>query len=298
MSPVNSRSRRAAGRSSAFTLIELLVVIAIIAILAAILFPVFAQAREKARQASCASNLKQCVTASLQYVQDFDETWPITLPSSTTANAGFNNVWTVPETILAPPPASPQTRSYWANALQPYLKSYAVYDCPSSEDYHIFTTPPANTTQAATRISYYFNGYLGSWPDGRTPSPAQTIAFTEIGKRGTPGYAYVFPIVVNQACSTPTDVPHVFDDDIANPNAGGFCSYGWVTSEQSWWKHGQGTNYAYMDGHVKWARNSSSASMHAAVTADGKPTGSVWVPSGSGTTKALTYYWHNPLVTK
>ncbi|MHB8994035.1 MAG: DUF1559 family PulG-like putative transporter [Armatimonadota bacterium] len=68
-----SRTRRSAG----FTLIELLVVIAIIAILAAILFPVFAKAREKARQTSCLSNLKQLGTATMMYAQDYDETYPI-----------------------------------------------------------------------------------------------------------------------------------------------------------------------------------------------------------------------------
>src|SRR4051794_20074794 len=66
-----------ARRRPAFTLIELLVVIAIIAILAAILFPVFAQAREKGRQATCISNLKQLGTAATMYAQDWDELWPM-----------------------------------------------------------------------------------------------------------------------------------------------------------------------------------------------------------------------------
>src|SRR3954465_12810650 len=70
------RSSFNSGKRSAFTLIELLVVIAIIAILAAILFPVFAQAREAARKASCQSNLKQLATATMMYVQDYDESFP------------------------------------------------------------------------------------------------------------------------------------------------------------------------------------------------------------------------------
>lgn len=95
----------------AFTLIELLVVIAIIAILAAILFPVFAQAREKARQASCASNLKQMSLAIIQYTQDYDETYPI----GGLQTPGF---W-MDQNVT------------WPKIILPYIKTLAVYRCPS-----------------------------------------------------------------------------------------------------------------------------------------------------------------------
>ncbi|BDI33637.1 hypothetical protein CCAX7_56880 [Capsulimonas corticalis] len=96
-------------RSQGFTLIELLVVIAIIAILAAILFPVFAKAREKARQTSCASNLKQIGLAMTQYVQDNDETFPF---GGTTMIEGH------------------QVNMFYG--LYPYTKSVAVFACPSN----------------------------------------------------------------------------------------------------------------------------------------------------------------------
>ena len=92
-----------------FTLIELLVVIAIIATLAAILFPVFAQAREKARQTSCLSNLRQIGTATLMYAQDFDGAYPY---MSTKAN-------------IVPKPR-------WADRLFPYTKSTQIFLCPSA----------------------------------------------------------------------------------------------------------------------------------------------------------------------
>jgi prepilin-type N-terminal cleavage/methylation domain-containing protein/prepilin-type processing-associated H-X9-DG protein len=97
----------------AFTLVELLVVIAVIAILAAILFPVFAQAREKARMSACLSNMRQIGSAMMMYVQDYDETYPYIRFHGDLADPG--------------------RRTYvWKNAIRPYLRSLAVLGCPSN----------------------------------------------------------------------------------------------------------------------------------------------------------------------
>ena len=101
---------------NAFTLIELLVVIAIIAILAAILFPVFAQARDKARQTACLSNQKQVGTALMMYVQDYDETLP---------SAPYNLLITDPDALAG------WSWSLWVPKIQPYVKNYNVFACPN-----------------------------------------------------------------------------------------------------------------------------------------------------------------------
>ena len=101
-------------RKAGFTLIELLVVIAIIAILAAILFPVFAQAREKARTTSCLSNIKQIALAFQMYLQDYDEVMVITMAQNTGAS-GFSPQW-------------------WSKLEEPYIKNWQIFRCPSSPD--------------------------------------------------------------------------------------------------------------------------------------------------------------------
>jgi prepilin-type N-terminal cleavage/methylation domain-containing protein/prepilin-type processing-associated H-X9-DG protein len=112
-----------------FTLIELLVVIAIIAILAAILFPVFAQAREKARSASCLSNAKQIALAIQQYTQDYDEMFPMAIQND------WNNSWPV--------------------LVQPYVKNIAVFRCPSDGN---LGQPDWTVGWAGVPISYAANG--------------------------------------------------------------------------------------------------------------------------------------------
>jgi prepilin-type N-terminal cleavage/methylation domain-containing protein/prepilin-type processing-associated H-X9-DG protein len=131
-------------RSHAFTLIELLVVIAIIAILAAILFPVFAQAREKARQASCMSNLKQSATATLMYVQDYDEAFPLSIYLANSPNLC--------------------TFTFY-QAITPYQKNADIMRCPSNPQalnmeraWQVHGLPPLCASTANLRfLSYQFN---------------------------------------------------------------------------------------------------------------------------------------------
>ena len=115
ISKTNSSTTPRSSGKSAFTLIELLVVIAIIAILAAILFPVFARARENARRRSCQSNLKQIGLGILQYVQDYDEKYPASRQVGPVMIGTFQNN------------AMP-----WQIAVQPYVKSTQLFTCPSN----------------------------------------------------------------------------------------------------------------------------------------------------------------------
>ena len=136
-----------------FTLIELLVVIAIIAILAAILFPVFAKAREKARQASCLSNAKQIGLAFMQYSQDYDELLPA-------------YAWSGTETVTWPSGATSASNP-WFLRIYPYTKNIAVFNCPSA------TVKWAG--EVNTGIQTGMNADIGGAALGAIVYPSQTM---------------------------------------------------------------------------------------------------------------------------
>ena len=145
-----------------FTLIELLVVIAIIAILAAILFPVFARAREKARQASCQSNLKQIMLGALMYMQDYDE---MSLPSITGLNP--DGTW------------NNNTSKWWDVLITPYTKNSQVYQCPSD---------PAQ--YYGYGLSHNVFGYSSSIAMSTVQQPSSTIYFADSATDGTTWATY------------------------------------------------------------------------------------------------------------
>src|SRR5690242_12182740 len=128
-------------RRNAFTLIELLVVIAIIAILAAILFPVFAQAREQARKTSCISNVKQLNTGVQMYIQDYDEAVPLTIGTAPSANAS-NFQADLGNTVVT-----------WQDTVQPYIKNYGIMICPDA---------PYQSTDHIGHFDYWLSYGMGA----------------------------------------------------------------------------------------------------------------------------------------
>ena len=217
-----------------FTLIELLVVIAIIAILAAILFPVFAQARDKARATACLSNMKQIGTALMMYSQDYDET----MPGNDAANgfaAGYNRPlgWNGPWTSGAS-----ATYRNWARDTQPYIKNFGVYKCPS-------TSPrtsvgggngPYNECRAAGNqpgcydTSYALNGLAESRALAAIPAPADIIFLREFSIYSRTAQAR--PRRNSATSSLFREFNHILYDFV----------------------HNEGSNYLFCDGHAKWKK--------------------------------------------
>ena len=213
-----------------FTLIELLVVIAIIAILAAILFPVFARARENARRTSCSSNLKQIGLGILQYVQDYDETMP-----------GHNM-------------RAPQNQ-YWMDIVQPYVKSSQLFVCPSHSGGKYYADPgyaPRPNGNGGT-VNWDDGAYLGSYGCNITgwnagyPTPPFSVpdqgSFKNISQFETPSTTVMVGDGTNFEFGADNGTPAGIS---GNPGTRKMLGSGGL-----WERHLETANILYCDGHVK-----------------------------------------------
>jgi prepilin-type N-terminal cleavage/methylation domain-containing protein/prepilin-type processing-associated H-X9-DG protein len=214
-----------------FTLIELLVVIAIIAILAAILFPVFARAREKARQTSCLSNLKQLGLGFMMYVQDYDETFDFYDPGTADGAQTFASA-TGPRSCLQP----------WWVVTQPYTKNAQIYVCPSEpssgpfDDYHGSCSVPLFPGYAANNNIMDYNG--GVLPMAKISQPANLILIGDSCHPQTGvAWAYAAPDAPGNWATSPTKCVAA------------------LTPSDDWARHNGGGNMAFADGHAKWLKD-------------------------------------------
>lgn len=167
-------------KRNGFTLIELLVVIAIIAILAAILFPVFAQAREKARQTACLSDQKQIGLAMMQYVQDNDELWPY----QALVGGSLTQGWPLVGSGIAG--ASPYN---YKDAVLPYTKNEQIWLCPSDR-------PNAALKVAVPNVGYHMNGNVitaAGLADAQILAPSNLMILRESGNGLVFDRAYLRP---------------------------------------------------------------------------------------------------------
>ena len=288
---MESTQRRAIyGNRPGFTLIELLVVIAIIALLAAILFPVFARAREQARKATCQSNLKQIGLGITQYEQDYDDHVPMTINYAcvpTSANCNASN--------------TPYVFPLWENAVFPYIKDTNIFACPdnyalysgngtTTGDFLVGTSPevflagsylansyshsPGGNPSETAPMDYIY--YLNQGQTVETSTmclskwqyPATTILLCESG--GNSGYFY--PDWVNGVCA------------FSGPVTEGGCA-GWSggASETVWAGHSSMSNYLFCDGHVKSMKpTATDSTVNMWTIENGPPNNEVW---GTGATE-------------
>jgi prepilin-type N-terminal cleavage/methylation domain-containing protein len=268
-------------RSRGFTLIELLVVIAIIAILAAILFPVFAQARESARKIACLSNNKQLGTAIIMYVQDYDEMFPCnswdTPPLGTTDSDSRN-------------PNFPAAIN-WMFKVLPYMKNRQILSCPSDPDpknvdwsgYDPNPNPDCNDAWGIpTPISLAANGellgYGGADKDtgcfgykiddwglnphsmASVPTPASTYLVADYGRETMESYWVNNLVAANYTRVTDNSAPgsgrRAIDPNSSNYNE----AFAKAINNAGIYRHQMGSNIIFGDGHAKWRRGSQITS--------------------------------------
>jgi prepilin-type N-terminal cleavage/methylation domain-containing protein/prepilin-type processing-associated H-X9-DG protein len=232
-----------------FTLIELLVVIAIIAILAAILFPVFAQAREAARKSTCLSNARQLATAAQMYTQDYDETFSISLYMVSFAPPRIFTVY---------------------DALNPYMKSSAILRCPSDHtprDWPKFLRDPSPQgcgTPIQDMGTFREFSFVGNWGVFRAGLPTNISVFNPAIGLQLQGYVRSLPEI-----QRPAETVILYDGDLS-------CNF-WYSPIKP--RHQEGLNAGYADGHIKYLKAQKSSITGGWAIADGGAYSKVSTPN-------------------
>lgn len=259
-----------------FTLIELLVVIAIIAILAAILFPVFAAAREKARQTTCASNLRQLGLAIIQYTEDYDEQYPYipTIRGSASDGLFYDGF--------------PEGNMFvgWPMRIYPYVKSTGVYHCPDAGPVASFDPGGSDNS---LYVHYGINNYLiraesadqqslglpagAQFGVGQVQQPSSIILLADIRDRvGTSGNTNLYNEGTDSAGNY-IDVDYYAVPGGTVADACTLVNQAPCSSDPIEARHTAGTNYAFCDGHVKYAKLIQSPGQPSASALYGELTG-------------------------
>lgn len=213
-----------------FTLIELLIVIAVIAIIAAILFPVFGRARENARRSSCASNLKQIGLGLIQYSQDYDERYP-----AQKSTLGTDGQYQIVVDYSNPAVYNTANGQNWVASIEPYVKSWQFYKCPTAQPYTLIDTPDLRPS-GDSNCSYMGNGVIL-----RATGLHQTVI--------------------------PDTERIIFAGENGSSFNMAFCRP-YINIDGNYWQplhsthnalHFEGGNLLFCDGHVKWRKQSQIA---------------------------------------
>jgi prepilin-type N-terminal cleavage/methylation domain-containing protein/prepilin-type processing-associated H-X9-DG protein len=234
-------------RRQGFTLIELLVVIAIISVLASILFPVFARARENARRASCMSNMKQIALACIMYTQDYDGAlFPYKYQNSSNNNGSEMNM------------------------VQPYVKSTQVFRCPSS-----LQTYDGSSVNCSTNPTHWYCSSYGF--------PAVALVDNRRAVLQNMSFGYTGSVIILDSIPSPSQTCLLAETKKATDttNTWGYTRFNGTNLTATGYdglpvldRHLGGSNYAFVDGHVKWLKEETVEIPHAQ-------------------NQAIKFYWNN-----
>jgi prepilin-type N-terminal cleavage/methylation domain-containing protein len=248
-------------RHRAFTLIELLVVIAIIAILAAILFPVFAQAKESAKKTAALSGTKQMGTSLAIYMADYDDLFPFAFSQRTNGTWRHSTVHPVPNGAIADgawnvEPVLTENQVFYANSLNPYVKNYDIYGNPGQSDAAI-SGDIYSTTIRPAMMGMTFNGLLHTYSGTAIENPSIVpTMWTGTGNIKIKGRASANPSL---RCTMTTAQPCVFNPGgppqpglAAGANHSLFFGYGNFAGGYKVWSYTGGVLMARADSSAKF----------------------------------------------